>query len=195
MSAVSELAYRFEPLTVTSAPEAVRPVLAASERKFGFLPSPVARVAHAPVTLKHLLASLAAFEQTSLTPIEQEVIAMTVGWENECHYCMAMHSALLARSAEHAGTLAALREGTSLPDARLEALRRFAQSVVRDRGRVPAEHSAALADAGFTEAQVLEIVLGVGVYVLSTLLNIVTGAEVDPPFLAFAWQRPTRSAA
>lgn len=195
MSVASDPTYRFAPLTTATAPEAARPVLAASERKFGFLPSPVARVGHAPTALKHLLAGFAAFEQTSLTPVEREVIAMTVAWENECHYCMAMHSALLARGAEHAATVAALRDGTPLPDARLEALRRFTQSVVRDRGRVSADHSAALADAGFTEAQVLELVLGVGVYVLSTLLNIVTAAELDPPFVPFAWRRPVPTAA
>ena len=80
----------FPALTVDSAPPAARPILAASERQFGFLPSPVARTAHAPVTLKHLLAGFAAFDQTSLTPIEREVVAMTVAWEIECHYCMAM---------------------------------------------------------------------------------------------------------
>jgi uncharacterized peroxidase-related enzyme len=195
MSVASDSTYRFAPLTVATSSDAVRPVLAASERKFGFLPSPVARVAHAPVTLRHLLASFAAFEQTSLTPIEREVIAMSVAWENECRYCMAMHSALLAQRPEHADTVAALRAGTPLGDARLEALRRFTQAVVRDRGRVAPELSGALADAGFTEAQALEIVLGVGVYVLSTLLNIVTAAELDPPFVPFDWRRSTPTAA
>lgn len=195
MSVTSDVAQRFTPLTTATAPEAAQLILAASERKFGFLPSPVARVAHAPVALKHLLAGLAAFEQTSLAPVEREVIAMTVAWENECRYCMAMHSALLARSAGHADVVAALREGTPLPDARLEALRRYARAVMRERGRVPDEISAALADAGFTEAQALEIVLGVGVYVLSTLLNVVTDAELDPPFVAFDWHRPAPHAA
>ena len=187
--------FPFEPLTVATATDAARPMLAASERRFGFVPSPVARVAHAPGTLKHLLGALAAFEQTSLGPIEREVVAMTVAWENECRYCMAMHSALLAGAPDQAPVVAALREGTPIPDTRLEALRRFTRAVVRERGRTSDETWAAFREAGFTEEQAIEVVLGVGVYVLSTLLNIVTRAELDPPFASFDWQRPVPRAA
>jgi AhpD family alkylhydroperoxidase len=179
----------FPALTIETAPAAARPILAASARQFGFLPSPVARVAHAPVTLKHLLAGFAAFDQTSLTPMEREVVAMTVAWEMECHYCMAMHSAILSAGPD-AGALGALRDGTDLADARLEALRRYVRAVVRGRGSVPDHDDAALRAAGYDDAQALEIVLGIGVYLLSTLLNKVTGAEVDAPFAAFAWDRP-----
>ena len=180
----------FPALTVSSAPEAARQILAASERQFGFLPSPVARVAHAPVTLKHLLAGFAAFDHTSLTAIEREVVAMTVAWEIECHYCMAMHSAILSGNPDAAVLVAALRDGASLPDERLEALRAYVRAVVRHRGSVPDREAAALRAAGFGDAEALEIVLGIGVYLLSTLLNKVTGAEVDAPFVAFAWERP-----
>jgi hypothetical protein len=41
-------------------------------------------------------------------------------------------------------------------------------------------------------AQGLEVVLGVSVYVLSTFVNIATGAELDAPFAAFAWEPPAR---
>ena len=182
----------FPPLSADDAPAAARPILVASERQFGFLPSPVARVAHAPVTLKHLLAGFAAFDHTSLTPVEREVVAMTVAWEMECHYCMAMHSALLSTSADPSSEalVAPLRDGTVLSNERLESLRRYVRAVVRHRGVVPSREDDALRAAGFDDAQALEIVLGTGVYLLSTLLNKVTGAEVDPPFAAFAWERP-----
>jgi AhpD family alkylhydroperoxidase len=180
----------FPPLGPDSAPEAIRPVLAGSMRTFGFLPSPVARVAHSPVALKHLLAGFAAFDHTSLAPVEREVIAMSVAWENACRYCMSMHSAMLAGAPEHAETVAALRSGEPIPDARLEALRRYVQAIVRGRGRAPDDVQSALVEAGFTAAQALEIVLGIGVYLTSTLLNIVTRAELDAPFAAFSWEPP-----
>jgi uncharacterized peroxidase-related enzyme len=185
----------FPALTVDTAPPAARHILAASERQFGFLPSPVARVANAPVTLKHLLAGFAAFDQTSLLPIEREVIAMTVAWEIDCHYCMAMHSAILSGGADAGALVAALRDGTALANERLEALRSYVRAVVRQGGVVPDSEAAALRTAGFDDAQALEIVLGIGVYLLSTLLNKVTGAELDAPFAAFAWERPAEVAA
>src|SRR5215218_10377012 len=112
----------FPALTADSAPPAARPILAASARQFGFLPSPVARAAHAPVALKHLLAGFAAFDNTSLSAVEREVIAMTVAFEVGCHYCMAMHSALLSMSGDAVSLalIAPLRNGSELPDERLE---------------------------------------------------------------------------
>ncbi len=182
--------FAFAPLTAATAPQAAVAFLTGSEQKFGFVPSPVARVAHAPVALRQLLGALTSFDQTSLSTIEREVVAMTVAWENECHYCMALHSAMMAGAPEHAETIAALRAGTPLSDMRLETLRAFVTEVVRERGRPSRETWQALAGVGFTEAQALEIVLGVGVYLMSTLFNIVTRADLDPPFVPFEWSRP-----
>lgn len=189
------MSFTFAPLTATTAPEAIRGVLAASERRFGFLPSPVAKAARAPAVLQHLLAGFAAFDQTSLTSLEREVIAMTVAFEHGCHYCMAMHSALQAGEPATQPIVAALRAGTALPDARLQALHLVARQLVRERGHVGEATWRAFADAGFTEAQALEVVLGVGVYALSTFINIVSDAELDAPFAPFAWERPVTASA
>ena len=181
---------RFAPLTIETAPAAARPMLAASARTFGFVPAPVGAAAHSPPLLAHLLAGFGAFDRTGLTPLEREVVAMTVAFEHGCHYCMAMHTAMQADSPEVQAVVQALREGRPLPDARLEALRGFALAVLRGRGRVPADPMAAFVGAGFDEALALDVVLGVGVYVLSTFVNIVTDVALDPPFARFAWHPP-----
>jgi len=182
------MTHQFPSLTVDNAPTAARGMLAASQQKFGFLPSPVARGAHAPGVLKHLLASFAAYDATSLSPLEREVVAMTVAFENGCHYCMAMHTALQA--GEAAAIVAALRSGDPLPDAKLDALRAYARALVLGRGHVATALAEAFAAAGYSRAQALEVVLGVSVYTLSTFMNIVTDAPLDAPFGAFAWERP-----
>ena len=81
----------------------------------------VGRAAHSPALLGHLLAGFGAFERSSLSVLEREVIALTVAFENDCHYCMAMRSAILAANAEAAPMVSALRAGTTVPDLRLEA--------------------------------------------------------------------------
>ncbi len=184
------MSLQFPSLTIENAPAAARGMLTASQRKFGFLPSPVARGAHAPGVLAHLLASFAAFDETSLTALEREVVAMTVAFENGCHYCMALHSALQAGDESAAAVVAALRSGAPLPDAKLDALRSYARALVHGRGRVAPAIADAFAAAGYPEAAALEVVLGVGVYTLSTFLNLVTEAPLDEPFGAFAWERP-----
>lgn len=184
----------FPALTPDTAATAARSILSASQTKFGFLPSPVARAAHAPGVLKHLMQSFAAFDQTSLSPLEREVIAMTVAFENACHYCMALHTAIAARANGDAEpVIAALRAGAPLPETRLDALRTYARALVRGRGRVEPAIASAFKAAGFTDEQALEVVLGVAVYVLSTYINIVTEAPLDPPFEPFRWVSPSTS--
>src|SRR5260221_3253548 len=126
---------RFVSHTRETAPAASRPLLAASEKAIGFLASPVAKAAQSPALLGHLLAGFGAFERSSLSAMEREVVAFTIAFENECHYCMALHTAMLAPSAESAPIVAALRAGEPLTDTRLEAVHRFARAVLRDRGR------------------------------------------------------------
>lgn len=180
----------FAPLTIETAPEKARPLIAGSTRTVGFLASPVARAAAAPPLLEHLLRGFGAFDQTSLSHVDREVIAMTVAYEHACHYCMALHTAMNSRTPELAPIIEALRAGTPLPDPRLEALRAFTLEVLHQRGRVAPATLQAFAAAGYTEQQALETILGVGVYVLSTFTNIATRAELDPPLAPHAWSRP-----
>lgn len=181
----------FPSLTVDTVPEPARRLAAASAKQFGFLPSPVARAASSPALLQHLFAGFAAYEKSSLSAIEREVVALTVAFENECHYCMAMHSATLAKSGVDPAIVEALRNGTELVVPRLEALRRFARAVLTQRGRVPEDAWLAFERAGFDERNALDVVLGVGVYVLSTLSNVLTEAPLDPVFEAFRWSKPS----
>ena len=180
----------FEPLTPETADPAARPLMLASQANFGFLPSPLAKAAHSPALLKHLVAGFAAFERSSLSALEREVVAMAVAYEIECHYCMAMHSALLSRSSSPDPQLvAALRSGGALTDARLEALRRFVRALVLQHGRPSAAEWKAMDDAGYSAEQTLDALLGVGVYLTSTLTNVVTDSQLDPPFEAFRWHK------
>jgi uncharacterized peroxidase-related enzyme len=182
---------RFAALTVESAADAARPLLKASASNFGFLPSPVAKAAHSPALLKHLLAGFGAFERTSLTALEREVVAFAVAFEVECSYCIAMHSAILSGVPETPSDLVeSLRAGSALVDPRLEALRQFVRDTVRTRGRVSEARWQALDVAGFTQEQALDVLLGVGVYLLSTFTNVMTRADLDAPFEAFRWRKP-----
>src|SRR5262245_60722887 len=127
---------RFPRLNSETASPAVRPALEASAKGFGFLPDPIAKAAHSPQLLRHLLAGFAAFDAGSLSELEREVVAMSVAFEVGCHYCMALHSAVLTRKPEHAELLRALRDGTPLAAAKLETLRGFVRLLVRERGHV-----------------------------------------------------------
>jgi uncharacterized peroxidase-related enzyme len=179
---------RFQAHTEETSPEASRPILKASARQFGFLPSPVAHAAQSPALLKHMMASFAAFDQSSLNAVEREVVAMIVAYEVGCHYCMAMHSALLSR--EQPQLVEALRAGDALPTPRLQALADFVRALIAHKGQVPEASWRGFTAAGFSAQQALDCVLGTSVYLLSTLTNVLTEAPLDAPFQAFAWTKP-----
>ena len=54
---------RFPLHTIETAPPDARPLLAGSAKRFGFVPSPVAKAASSPTALQHLFAGFATFER------------------------------------------------------------------------------------------------------------------------------------
>ena len=174
--------------TVETAPEAARRTLAATEKKFGYLPTAVARLAESPQLLDGFLKLTAIFDSTSLGPLARETVVMTMATRNSCHVCVAMHTAALQRLDADPALVTALREDKPLPDERLQALRDFTLAVLAHRGDVPDADLAAFVAADFTTGQALEVVLGIGAYTLSTFANRLTRAPLDEPMNPFAWE-------
>lgn len=172
--------------TAASAPEGSRAALRATAEKFGFVPAAMARMAASPTLIAAFGRLHALWDAGSFSPAERETLAMTMAHYAECHVCLALHSALLARAGTPPELLAALRENRSLPDARLDALRSFTLAILERRGQATDAELSAFLAAGYTKEQALELVVGVATYVLSTFVNRLTRAPVDAPFAAFA---------
>lgn len=173
--------------TVETAPEAARRTMAATEKRLGYLPSAVARLAAAPQLLDGFLKLSGMFEATSLDQLARETVIMTMATRNRCHICVAMHTARLAQLDADPALVTALRADEPLPDPRLAALREFTITVLDTAGEVPDAALAAFVAAGFTTQQALEVVLGIGAYTMSTLANRLTRAPVDESLAAYAW--------
>jgi AhpD family alkylhydroperoxidase len=177
--------------TVETAPEAARRTLAATEKKFGYLPAAVGRLAEAPQLLDGFLKLSALFETTSLDPLARETVIMTMAVHHRCHVCVAMHTAALRRLDADPVLVTALRDGQPLPDERLRAVRDFTLTALATAGDVPDDDLDAFVAAGFTTRQALEVVLGIGAYTLSTFANRLTRAPLDEPMTPFAWAPAT----
>jgi AhpD family alkylhydroperoxidase len=152
-----------------------------SNREFPHLgepgtPAPLARLASSPRALATALHMLDAFEQTPLAPVEREVVAMTVARTSGCRFCLALHTQLLAALPGGPAMARALAAGERLGDARLAALQGFVEDVLATRGDVGAASWDAFRAAGFTHADALDVVLGVGAYTLTTFANRLTQA-------------------
>lgn len=179
--------HEFPRHTIESAPEGARRRMEAVSARFGFLPAGVSLLASSPETLEVFLAASGRFEQGTLDPVSREVVVLTVATRYECHVCVAMHSATLARLDPPAGVVDALRERRALGDRRLEVLRAFTLAAIDGHGVVDDATFAAMRDAGYDERHALEVVLAIGAYTLSAFANRMTGAPLDDAFAAYAW--------
>lgn len=119
---------KFTVHNIATSPEASKPVLEAVKKGFGFVPNLQANMAESPELLAGYTALWDLFANSTLTAHEQQVVYLTANFENNCHYCMAGHTTLAKMSKMDRGVIEALRAGSILPDARLEALHHLPHS-------------------------------------------------------------------
>ncbi|GHD00126.1 carboxymuconolactone decarboxylase family protein [Novosphingobium pokkalii] len=180
----------FTAYTIETAPEAARPIFEGVKGAFGFVPNLQSYMAESPELLAGYTALWDLFSKTTLTVHEQQVVYLTANFENECHYCMAGHTTLAKMQKMGDDVIAALRAGTELPDARLEALHRFTTLVVRDRGFVADADVDAFIAAGFTRRNVLEVILGAATKLMSNYTNHIVHTPLDAFMKGNEWTKP-----
>ncbi len=181
--------------TLESAPLASRPLLEDSLQAYGMIPNLHAVMAESPEHLDAYKKLHEIFQQTSLSPIERNVVWLAINVEHGCHYCVPAHSWIAKNQGVDEPTLAALREARPLPDARLEVLRQFTLKLVRQRGELAPGDVEQFLAAGFTSRNVLDILVGLAQKVMSNYVNHLAATPVDAPFAAFAWSKPHHAAA
>ncbi|MBI4951514.1 MAG: carboxymuconolactone decarboxylase family protein [Myxococcales bacterium] len=169
-----------------SAPEPARTTLAATAKRYGFLPNLYRVFANAPIALDAYLAVSACFERGTLTPGERNVVLLAASRSNGCRYCVAVHSTVADMQKDDPKVTEALRAGVPIEDQRLEALRRLAEALVTGRGHAEAE-LAAFVEAGFAASQVLEVLVGIALKTLSNYTNHIAVTPLDGVFAARAW--------
>jgi thioredoxin reductase (NADPH) len=176
--------------TEETAPPGARGSFERAQRAFGMTPNLVSTMAESPAVAKAYLDLHDSFACSSFTPVEQQVVALSASFENGCEYCMAAESAVARMVRAGEAVVEALRNGTPLPDARLNALAAFTKAVVRKRGRVDDAAIITFMNEGFSKGQVLEVLLGVTKKTLSNYVNHIAETPVDPPFAPMTWTRP-----
>ncbi len=177
----------FQIHTPDTAPAGARETLGTIAKNYGFVPNLAAAVAESPATLDGLLGFMSAFDaaEMTLTAVERQVVLVAVSVANKCEYCTAAHSMLASMAGLARPEIDNLQEGRPLDDPRLEALRRFVETVVAERGFASEVEMEAFFAAGFTKAQVLEVVFGVALKTLTNYANHIAKPPVNQQFAAF----------
>lgn len=176
-------------LTPATASAQGAPLLESAQKKLGFVPNMHGAMVNSPGLLETYQLGYERFRSESgFTPAEQEVVFLTSSFENGCDYCMAAHSVLADMfSKVPKDTTDAIRAGTTIPDAKLAALADFTRHLLQTRGRPTAEAARAFIAAGFTERQILEVILAIAVKTLSNYSNHIFGTPVDDMFKGRLW--------
>lgn len=181
--------------TAQTAPEGSKAQLANIEKAWKFIPNLHRTLAESPITLQAYDTLFGLVGKSNFTAQEQQVAYLAVNVFNECEYCTSGHSALAKMSGVAPEVIQALRHGAPIADARLQALRLFAEAVVRERGFVGDAAVDAFLTAGFTKAQVLEVVTIIATKTISNYVNHITKTPLDAFMAETKWVAPRNRAA
>jgi uncharacterized peroxidase-related enzyme len=162
--------------------ESVRPVLDRVEKQLGFLPNLHRVMANSPAVLNGWLGLMSSLS-SALDVKTRDAIALAVSEVNGCHYCLSAHSYVASTFANiEPEEISRNRRGLSI-DPKREAAARFAVMVIDQRGHVDDAAMRAVRDAGFSDAEVLEIVALAVQYSMTNIINNVADTDIDFPLV------------
>lgn len=177
--------------TLDNSDPAAKSVLQRAKAQVGFVPNMYGGMVNSPGLLETYLDGYERFRKGSgFTPVEQEVVFLTISRGNGCDYCMAAHSLLadqMSKVPPH--VTEAIREGRPIPDPKLAALSAFTDTMLATRGLPSSAEVQSFLSAGYEERHVLEVILAIAVKTLSNYFNHLFHTPLDQMFASRAWKK------
>lgn len=173
-----------DPVQPEDANEQQKEILDKAKKANGMIPNMYKNMVNFPALQNTYDTGYHQFRQDSgFTPAEQEVVLLTVSIENSCGYCTAAHSYLAENvSKTPKDVIEAIRQGKEIQDEKLKALHEFTKVMNESRGNPSPEEAKRFLDAGYSEKQILAIILAQAVKTISNYSNHIFHTEVDEAF-------------
>jgi len=182
--------------TIDDAPEEAKSGLKVAQKNNGFLPNLVRLLANAPTALETYQTVSAINARTGLTLAERETVQITAAATHGCGFCVAGHTAIAYKKAGLTEKIVEqLRSQEHVDDPRLDAVAEFTRAVISSRGAVQGDALGRLLAAGFSDANALEVVLGVSLATLCNFANNLGQPDLNPELKPYAWQPTAAQAA
>ena len=166
-------------------PEASKATLDAVQKQLGVVPNMYRLIAGSPAVLQGFTANSAALART-LDLKTRERIALAVAQVNQCDYCLSAHTYLALNLAKITPEEAALNRTGASGDAKANAAVHFAATIVRERGHIGEADLNAVRAAGFSAAEIVEIIAVTAENIFTNLLNVVAQTDIDFPVVRAA---------
>lgn len=178
----------FKVNTLETAPKEAIDTLNKVKSAYGFVPNLIGVFSNSPEAAEAYVQISKLFDSTSLSATEKQVVLLATSVENTCSYCVAAHTVISGLQRVPQDVVEAIRNGKEIADSRLEALRRYTSEVTVNRGRASDETAKRFVDAGYTEKNALEVLLGITQKTLSNYVNHVAETPLDAAFKSGEWQ-------
>ena len=148
-------------------------------KQIGFVPNLYAFFAKNETALPDYLSLQG--RKTSLRAKEKELVNLVTSQINGCRYCQSAHTALGKMNGFTNEQILEIRGGSANFDEKLDALAKFTSATVSNQGKVDEKVKASFFAAGYSEANLIDVVLLIGDKIMSNYLHNLTGFEIDFP--------------
>lgn len=168
--------------SVESATGSTKATFAALQKGLGMVPNMARTMANSPAVLQAWVQFNGAMSSATLSAQIREQIALLTAQTNACTYCLSAHSALAKVAGLNQAQIDSARALES-SDPRTFAALKFAKAVLDQRGGVVESDLKAVRGAGFSDAEIAEIVATVALNVFTNFFNRAFDVDVDFPLV------------
>lgn len=176
---------RIEPIPDDKATPAAQALLEQTRRSIGKIPNLHRTLAHAPAALEGYLETGRALAGGVLDRKLREQIAVASAGVNGCAYCASAHTMIGKMVGVDEAELAR-NLGAESADPRAAAALAFTRRLIETRGAVSDAELDALRGAGFSDAEIVEIVAHVGMNFFTNTFNVLAETTIDFPEVRLA---------
>ena len=178
--------------TIETADPISKTILETAQKNIGMIPNMYGGMANNPALLDAYILAYKSFrENAGFSSQEQEIIFLSIAYENECNYCMAAHSFVADKMSKVPTEVTdAIRNNTEITDTKYKALSQFSKVMTAKRGNPSQDDISSFLKAGYTENHILGVIAGIGVKTMSNYFNHVFNTPVDIAFKGRAWSKP-----
>ena len=155
-------------------------LLDAIQAQLGMVPNFLRVFANSPAALRAFLGLHGIAGEGELDARTRERIALALAQQNACQYCLSAHTAIGRKAGLDSAEIEANRAGSS-GDARAAAAVAFARALAEHSGEVTSAEISAVREAGYSDAQIVEIITHVGMNILTNILGKASRVEIDFP--------------
>lgn len=155
-------------------------LLEAVKSKLGLVPNMTRAMATSPAVLDGYLQFSSLLSHGKLSAKIREQIALAVGQENQCDYCLAAHSTIGKMVGLTPDQILDSRVGQAV-DPQTSVLLNFAKRVVSQKGQINDADIEAVRKAGFDDGIIAEVVANVALNIFTNYFNQVAGTDIDFP--------------